>query len=293
MKIREYRLKFLETLATVYDRLESESFFYLILEHQLKLKRVDLVLQPELMLTNEQKAEWDFLLEQLLKEVPIQYLMGICNFSGLDFEVDSNVLIPRPETEELVDWILSTLIERNTGNLKLLDIGTGSGCIAVTLANQMPELSVTAIDVSEEALQIAKRNVARHGVSVNMIHKDILTAENLDSNYDCIVSNPPYVRFLEKEEIRKNVLDHEPHLALFVDDHDPLLFYRKIAALALIHLNDNGLLFFEINQYMAAETVSLLTEMGFENVTLKKDIYGNFRMICASVRPVIRNEALQ
>lgn len=293
MTIQEYRSKFIEKLGSVYDRVEAESFFYLMLENKMKLKRVDLVLKPDLALSEEQITEWDFILDQLLHEVPIQYLLGCTHFFGLDFEVDSSVLIPRPETEELVDWILKVLREGDKTDLKILDIGTGSGCIAITLAHQMPELFVSAIDVSAEALGTAARNAKNHGVSINFIQSNILTATDLLQDFDCIVSNPPYVRLLEKAEIRKNVLDHEPHLALFVDDEDPLLFYRKIAALALIHLRENGLLFFEINQYMGDETLALLVEMGFENVVLKKDIYGNFRMICASKPSAIRTEVLQ
>jgi release factor glutamine methyltransferase len=195
----------------------------------MKLKRVDLVLKSDLAMSDQQITELDFILDQLLQEVPIQYLLGCTHFFGLDFEVDSSVLIPRPETEELVDWILTVLRKGDKTHLKILDIGTGSGCIAITLAHQMPELFVSAIDVSAEALGTAARNAKNHGVSINFIQSNILTATDLVQDFDCIVSNPPYVRLLEKAEIRKNVLDHEPHLALFVDDEDPLLFYRKIA----------------------------------------------------------------
>ncbi len=278
MKIKDYRSYFIQELSTVYDAHEAESLFYLILENTAKMKRIDLALNPEIAFSASQLLEWNLLLKQLLLEIPIQYLLGTTSFYGLDFEVNENVLIPRPETEELVDWVLSSTSHLNT----FLDIGTGSGCIAISIAKNRTDSIVTAIDVSKGALDVAQKNAVRNNVSVQFIQKDILTISDLECPLDCIVSNPPYVRTLEKAEIKKNVLDYEPHLALFVDDNDPLLFYRKIAQLAIKNLNPKGYLFFEINQYLGKEMNDLLVEMGFENVTLKTDIYNNDRMIRAT-----------
>jgi release factor glutamine methyltransferase len=198
----------------------------------------------------------------------------------LDFEVNENVLIPRPETEELVDWILSNNRIIETSNpLKILDIGTGSGCIAISLAKNLPNAQVYAIDVSEQALATAEKNAKRNNVNVIFIQKDILATEDLGQQFDIIVSNPPYVRNLEKEEIKKNVLNNEPHLALFVQDNDALIFYTKIANLAQKNLSDNGQLYFEINQYLGKEMIALLQNLNFKNIELRKDIYGNDRMI--------------
>ena len=198
----------------------------------------------------------------------------------LSFKVTSDVLIPRPETEELVEWIISE--SKNRTSLKILDIGTGSGCIAISLAHHLPNAEVFAIDVSAKALQMAKQNALLNHVEVHFLEIDILKAENLPQQFDIIVSNPPYVRNLEKEEIKNNVLEHEPHLALFVDDFEALIFYKKIAELAIINLNNNGQLFFEINQYLGREMVQLLEDLQFSNIELRKDIYGNDRMTRAN-----------
>ncbi|MBK8601088.1 MAG: peptide chain release factor N(5)-glutamine methyltransferase [Flavobacterium sp.] len=280
MRVKDYRSIFIETLLPVYDAVEAESFFYLILEHKLKMRRIDLALQPDSDLAEEQIVEWNSILKELLDEVPIQYLLGATSFYGLDFEVNAIVLIPRPETEELVDWILSDYKKEPIEDCKILDIGTGSGCIAIALAKNISQSETTAIDVSQEALELAQTNAQTNDVVVTFLCQNILETEDLQGQFDVIVSNPPYVRTLEKAEIKKNVLEHEPHLALFVDDNDALLFYRKIAALAQKNLKENGKLYFEINQYLGLEMIDLLNSMGFVAVELRKDIYGNDRMIC-------------
>ncbi|WPO79153.1 peptide chain release factor N(5)-glutamine methyltransferase [Flavobacterium sp. KACC 22761] len=282
MKIKQYRTQFIKELSPLYDAYEAESFFYLILEDKHKLRQIDLALNHELNFSEKDFVVWDSLLDDLKNEVPIQYLLGKTSFYGLDFEVNENVLIPRPETEELVDWI----INENKGKskeIKILDIGTGSGCIAISLAKNLPKAKVYAIDVSKKALETAKRNAINNNVEVTFMLKDILELEMLKSDYDIIVSNPPYVRNLEKAEIKKNVLDFEPHLALFVDDNDALIFYRKIAELAQKNLLENGQLYFEINQYLGKEMVDLLEKMNFKNIELRKDIYDNDRMISCKV----------
>lgn len=292
VKIKDYRTQFIQELAPIYDSVEAESFFYLILEEKQKLKRINLALNPHLTLSKEEIALWNLILDQLKCEIPIQYLLGTTSFYGLEFEVNENVLIPRPETEELVEWIIqswklevrSQKLEEGSQKIKILDIGTGSGCIAVSLVKNIPNAQVFAIDVSEKALATAKKNALKNQVEVNFIKADILKTDDLQEQFDIIVSNPPYVRELEKQEIKKNVLDNEPHLALFVKDNDALVFYRKIAELAQKNLSPNGQLFFEINQYLAKETADLLESMGLKNIELRKDIYGNDRMIKAELR---------
>ena len=284
MTIKHYRDYFIQELTPLNDVGEAESFFYLILEAKHQLQRVDLALQPDLAFSESELKIWSSILEQLKKEIPIQYILGVTHFYGLEFEVNSAVLIPRPETEELVDWIVQKLkIKNQKSKIKILDIGTGSGCIAITLAKNLPNAQVFALDVSEQALATAKTNAEKNQVQLSFIHQSILETEDLGQQFDVIVSNPPYVRELEKLEIKKNVLENEPHLALFVEDNDALIFYRKIAQLAQKNLNSEGQLYFEINQYLGQEMLDLLREMGFKNSELRQDIYGNDRMIQCTI----------
>jgi release factor glutamine methyltransferase len=279
MNAKQYKIKFIETLEPIHGVDEAESFFYLILEDKFQLKRLDLALDPSFEFSAEAMKILEELVTQLKTEIPIQYLLGTTEFFGLPFMVNENVLIPRPETEELVDWIVQEdkKIERQK-QIKILDIGTGTGCIAISLAKNIPNAAVFAIDISAEALEVAKKNAEINTVTVTFLEKNILETDDFFGQYDIIVSNPPYVRNLEKQEIKKNVLDNEPHLALFVDDLDALIFYRKIASLATKILNEGGQLFFEINQYLGKEMVDLINISGFADVELRKDIYGNDRM---------------
>lgn len=280
MLFKNYKTLFLKDLISIYDDKEIESFFYLILEKKHQLQRIDLALNPELELNESQLQEWNAILNQLKNQKPIQYILQETYFYGLPFYVDKNVLIPRPETEELVELIISKNLNfQQSNNLKILDIGTGSGCIAIAIAKNIPNASVFAIDVSEKAIEVAKRNAILNEVEVTFLQKNILEMDDLKQQFDIIVSNPPYVRHLEKAEINKNVLEYEPHLALFVEDNDALLFYKKIAVLAKKRLTKCGQLYFEINQYLGAATVELVQSYGFVNIELKKDIYGNDRMI--------------
>ncbi len=264
-------------MTPIYDVLEAESFFYIILEDFHQMKRIDLALNTTFEFSDSEVEKWTSVLEQLGNQIPIQYILGNAHFYGLEFEVNENTLIPRPETEELVEWI----IQQNefSNEIKILDIGTGSGCIAISLAKNLPHAKVFALDVSEKALETAKRNASKNNVEVTFLLKNILETENLEQHFDIIVSNPPYVRNLEKVEIKKNVLEFEPHLALFVEDNDALVFYRKISELAQENLSDNGQLYFEINQYLGTEMLDLLALKNFQNIELRKDIYDNDRMI--------------
>ena len=280
MNAKTYKKQFVESLESLYGIEEAESLFYLILENKHKLRRIDLALNPNFDFSEKDILVWEKIKSRLLKEEPIQYILGSTHFMDLSFKVTPDVLIPRPETEELVEWIINE--SKNRTSLKILDIGTGSGCIAISLAHHLPNAEVFAIDVSAKALQMAKQNALLNHVEVHFLEIDILKAENLPQQFDIIVSNPPYVRNLEKEEIKKNVLEHEPHLALFVDDFNALIFYKKIAELAIKNLNNNGQLFFEINQYLGREMVQLLEDLQFSNIELRKDIYGNARMTRAN-----------
>lgn len=288
MKIKLYKSLFIDELSSIYDPEEIESFFYLILESKNKLKRIDLALNPDLIFNDENINYWTSITENLKQEIPIQYLLGKTSFYGFEFEVNHNVLIPRPETEELVDWIIKSQTHSKTEanenkKIKILDLCTGSGCIAIVLARTIPNAEVYALDISEKALEVARKNATINQVSVNFICCDLLKVDDLKHLFDIIVSNPPYVRELEKQEIKKNVLSYEPHLALFVEDSNALVFYKKIAELSKINLKPNGKLFFEINQYLGKEMVDLLISSQFKNIELRKDIYGNDRMIKANL----------
>ncbi|EPR70642.1 Protein-N(5)-glutamine methyltransferase PrmC, methylates polypeptide chain release factors RF1 and RF2 [Winogradskyella psychrotolerans RS-3] len=272
-------------LDAIYGKHEVDSFFYLCIEHYLSVLRIQLTLEPELTITKSETDTFFKTLEDLKQQKPIQYILGDTEFFGLPFKVNENVLIPRPETEELVDLIIrsvsSSTVEKS---LKILDIGTGSGSIAISLANKIRNAKVYALDVSKEALKVAKENAEINNVEIKFTEASILDEFNWDLffndlEFDIIVSNPPYVRELEKQEIQPNVLDNEPHLALFVDDNNPLIFYKAITDFAVKKLKPNGKLYFEINQYLGEETKQLLVDANFENVELLKDLNGNDRML--------------
>ena len=219
------------------------------------------------------------MIRRLQKNEPIQYIIGIESFFGLTFEVNPNVLIPRPETQELVSWIIEDY--QSDDSVRILDIGTGSGCIPISLGKQLSKAEVESWDISEGALEVASRNCERNGVKVLLRQKDVLKATPEGNLYDVIVSNPPYITNKEKVEMESNVLDWEPSLALFVPDEDPLLFYRKIAQLGCDMLKEGGSLYFEINRAYGEETILMLKELGYAQIELKKDSWGNDRMIKA------------
>ncbi len=280
MLLKEIKNIYHKELDALYPTEEVDSFFYLTIAHFLSLERFILVLKPDLIINKEEEQPLFETLAQLKQERPIQYILGTTEFMGLNFKVNENVLIPRPETEELVRWILTECHaepSRST-KLRILDIGTGSGCIAIALAKNLPRAKVSALDVSEEALEVAKENAKENEVDIEFIHADILKIDLLKVKFDIIVSNPPYVRILEKKKMNYNVLGNEPEIALYVADENPLIFYKGIAEFAKSNLNKNGLLYFEINQYLGDETRSLL-KRDFSEIELKKDMFGNFRML--------------
>lgn len=296
MQIKNLKSHFFSELQNIQEDSEIESFFFILTEYLHNLKRIDVSLNPDFEVSEADLVKWNTIISELKTEKPIQHITGEAWFYGLRFEVNENTLIPRPETEELVEWIVEeskNLKIQQSKNLTILDIGTGSGCIPISLKKEIPNAVVFTIDVSDKAIETAKKNAIDNETDVTFIHQNILEVDDLKSfpisnfqlptSFDIIVSNPPYVRNLEKQEIKKNVLAYEPHLALFVEDNDALLFYRKIAQLALTGLKPHGKLFFEINQYLGKETVELLENLGFKNIELRKDFVGNDRMICCGL----------
>lgn len=273
-------IKYIQSeLQGLYPDTEIKSFSHLIIEKVTGFSRLDIILNKNTQFSIEQHQKIESFIRKLKKNVPIQYIFGETEFYGLMFTVNDSVLIPRPETEELVDWIRTE--SNQTNELNILDIGTGSGCIAICLKHIFPGANVDAFDISDEALKTAAINAKRNNLAVNFMKVDILNSPDFDHKWDIIVSNPPYVLENEKSEILPNVLEYEPHLALFVPDTDPLLFYRMIAVFAQNHLTNNGKVYFEINRQFGKQTVEMLAEHGYRNIELRKDISGNDRMIRA------------
>ena len=289
MKLKDLEQLFHKELDAVYGKDEVSQFFYICIEAFYKLSRLDLALDTNLSLSTKEAPQLLKALEHLKAEKPIQYLIGNAEFYGLTFNVNKHTLIPRPETEELVDLIIKTIHAEDSQNqpLNLLDIGTGTGCIAISLAKHLPKAKVSAMDISVKAIEVAQINAKEHNVAVNFIEQSVLVIpeaiKKIDFNdkWDVIVSNPPYVRELEKQEIKPNVLDNEPHLALFVSDENPLVFYNAITQIAEQKLKPNGYLFFEINQYLGKEMKSLVEKFDFRNVQIIKDGFGNDRILKA------------
>lgn len=270
----------------------------ILLEHYFNINRVKIALEQELRLSESELLTLHFAVKELLKNRPIQYIIGETEFCGMRFFVNENVLIPRPETEELVEKLAVSSyqfssfrpkrseVEKSPANVSILDIGTGSGCIAISLAKLIPNSDVTAVDVSEKALEVARKNAEANGVNVHFVLDDILNSNvqthgRASQQFDIIVSNPPYVCESEKSEMRANVLDYEPSTALFVPDNDPLIFYRKILEFAQKTLKPAGEIWFEINEKFGEEMKNLCFVMGFKNVEILKDFRGKDRILRA------------
>ena len=282
MLLREIKNIFHSELDVLYGKDEVASFFYLLIEHYFDLERFVLAIQPELVIEKEQETIIFKAISELKLERPIQHIIGSSYFMDLDFKVNSHVLIPRPETEELVRWIIEDS-EKAEKPFTILDMGTGSGCIPISLDKNLPNVIVHGLDISSDALEVAQENNKTHGTEVVFFQADIL---NLDhkGTYDIIVSNPPYVRELEKAEMQNNVIDHEPSIALFVPDEDPLKFYRAIINFASRNLHNKGSLYLEINQYLSNEMIALLKKYEFHTIILKQDMFGNDRMLKGIIR---------
>lgn len=284
MKLKKVKDLFQKELKDMYDKEEINNFFYMLLESYLGLKRIQLALNPELSYPEKELYPIYDGLKKLIQNIPIQYIIGETEFYGLRFKVNKDVLIPRPETEELVQWIINQQPNSKSNQFNILDIGTGSGCIAISLAKNLQNARVYALDVSEKALKVAKMNAKFNLVDVTFIEANILDpqtwiTELKKMKFDIIVSNPPYVREQEKEQMKANVLNNEPHLALFVENNNPLLFYNAISQFAVNNLSQNGSLCFEINEYLGKQMKQLLNAFNFRMIELKQDIFGKDRMI--------------
>ena len=274
MKLKDLKIDFITKLSVTYQKEEVLSFFKILCEEYLNITPTKLLLVGEELINKEQFDMFSNVMIRLLNEEPIQYILNTTSFYGLDFICTPSALIPRPETEELVDWILKS--EKN--KISILDIGTGTGCIPISLAKNNTDYTVSALDISDAGLELAKDNAQKNEVDISFISADIFSYTS-DKKYDLIVSNPPYVRNLEKIKIQNNVLNFEPPLALFVDDDDPLVFYRAILEFAKSNLSEKGSVYFEINENLFNEMESLLASYRFSEIELKKDVFGKYRFI--------------
>jgi len=284
MLLKEIKSIYHKELDKNYGVEEVSSFFYLLIVHFLKLEKFVLALTPNLVVNKEEEAILFKALSELKQDVPVQHIIGETEFMDMRFKVSPKVLIPRPETEDLVRWVIADSSAEQHQPLTILDIGTGSGCIPIALAKHLEGAQVSALDISSDALQVAQTNALENNVNLNFYQVDILdktSTSTINSKFDIIVSNPPYVRELEKNKMHKNVLKYEPGIALFVSDKDPLVFYRAIANFAVKNLADDGRLYLEINQYLGKEMLRLLSEYNFKDIELRKDIFGNDRMVKA------------
>jgi release factor glutamine methyltransferase len=284
MTLNEARTILTKELSKAYDKDELRNIIDLVIEHVTTLPRMDQTKSKLSYLTCGQLEDIDSITDRLKRNEPVQYVLGEAWFAGMKFKVNKNVLIPRPETEELVDWIIKEPLGHGLRAASILDVGTGSGCIPITLKKKMPDANVSAVDVCSEAIFTATENAVEHNAEVDFVLLDFLdeTKWNELGSFDIIVSNPPYVRQNEKETIHARVKDFEPHLALFVPDNDALLFYRKLADFAKTHLKPGGNLFAEINESLGNEVEELLRSKGFTSIEIKKDMQGKDRMVKAS-----------
>ena len=276
MNFKDLKLVYEKELTALYSAEEIKNLYYLTLTSVLQVPKITILSNTGKLISENNSQRILNILGELKKKVPIQYLLGTVSFYGLTLEVNPSVLIPRPETEELVDWI----IHDNKGrNLNILDVCTGSGCIALALKHNMSRCNVTAVDISEDALETAAQNAEKLGLKIELIEEDALdfSDELKATKFDVIVSNPPYISESDKKHVGENVLKYEPHLALFVSDKDPLVFYKSIAALAT--RQSSVTVYFEIHEDMGEPLCKLMKEMGFRNIELRKDINGKDRML--------------
>jgi release factor glutamine methyltransferase len=318
MTLGETESKFIDQLASLYNQAEAKSIAWWCISHVCKISKSSFLATKNEELSAENESSLNLILEELKTGKPVQYVLGETEFYGLPFKVNPAVLIPRPETEELVDWVLIELRNRINAaaisitkknensstddsileeltleriieadqTIKILDLGTGSGCIPIAIKKYLPHVEVSALDISEEAIKTAIENARLNSVSVNFFKDDILNMSEistLNTQYSILISNPPYVTISEKDGMHKNVLEHEPHAALFVPDNDALIFYHRIAEFAKAHLVKQGLLFLEINENLGPKTVELLNEKGFVDIELRQDMRGKNRMIRATL----------
>ena len=307
--VKDIRKYYCDQLCSIYDKDEANAMILILFEHYFNIDRVKMALEPDIRLSESEMLKIHFAVKDLLKNKPIQYIIGETELCELKFKVNEDVLIPRPETAEMIYKIVNkstsqqvnkstsqsqcqSQCQSSTANSQkpkaksqklILDIGTGSGCIAISLAKMLPEAQIYALDISEKALVVAKENAKINDVNITFIHEDILTQTQTQTltqtKFDIIVSNPPYVRELEKSGMRDNVLKWEPHNALFVSNNNPLIFYRSILEFAKSHLKENGEIWFEINEFLGKEMIDLCHELGFSDVEIYKDFRGKERIM--------------
>ena len=270
MKLASFKKEFLKSITPLYNKDEASSLYYMLCEEYLALSKSKLIIAEDMDLTIEKTNDLYNCLERLKKHEPIQYVLGKTLFMGMNFKVNPSVLIPRPETEELVRLMLKDDLNGN----EILDIGTGSGCIAISLAKNIPNAKVSALDISEKALEVARENAKLNNVEIEFITADIFDYKS-EKKYDIIVSNPPYVLEEEKKQMSKNVLNYEPELALFVKNDDPLKFYKAILDFAKNSLNNNGKIYFEINEKYKIKRLAY--DYGYSNIECKEDLFGRNR----------------
>jgi len=280
MTIESAKDQLIRQLSSLYEPREAAGITNMVLEHLTGMNKTDRMIHKHQEFLAEQEEQFVQMTAALLNNRPIQYVLGEAWFGGMKFLVNEHTLIPRPETEELIEWIKATA---NPEPQNILDIGTGSGCIPITIKKEFPLWQISAIDVSNNTLQVAKQNARLNAVEIDFTCMDFLNEERWSdmSEYHIIISNPPYIKKSEKGSMSAHVVDHEPHIALFVPDDDTLIFYKKIAAFGLSHLKKHGKLFFEINQMLGQEVCELLKQMGYATI-LRKDLHGNDRMIMAT-----------
>jgi len=275
MKLASFKKEFLRSIIPLYNKEEADSFYYMLCEEFLDLSKSKLIIEEDMDLSIDKTTKLYNCLDRLKKHEPIQYVLGKTDFCKLKFFVDKSVLIPRPETEELVNIILKNELDNKT----ILDIGSGSGCIAISLAKHSPKVKITALDVSKDAIELSRRNAKKNDVSLEFIVADIFRYKSY-KKYDIIVSNPPYVLESQRKYMSKNVLDYEPKLALFVKNDDPLKFYKAILDFAKNSLNENGKIYFEINENYKDEIMKLVNNYSYSNVNCKLDMFEKYRF-CA------------
>ena len=288
MTIHEAQQRLIFQLYAIYDNREAANIADLVMEHITGWKKIDRILNKHVLLRTDKIELVETYITHLLSHKPVQYVLNEAWFFGLKFFVNEHVLIPRPETEELVEWIVTALgsskgeAEGNAAlNKTAFDIGTGSGCISIALKKRLPALDIVACDVSREALEVAQKNALAHLADVGFLHLNFLDPEQwkLLPPFDIIVSNPPYIPLKDKDSMRPNVLQHEPHLALFVENDDPLIFYQAIADFAREKLNPGGSIFAEIHETLAPDVQTVFEKNRFSSIELKKDMQGKDRMI--------------
>jgi release factor glutamine methyltransferase len=279
LTIAGIRTRMIKSLSGLYDQNEIRNFVYLIFGHLLNYSKIEIYVKDDETISQHLVKKIDEIINRLSHYEPIQYILGKTEFFGINIKVAPGVLIPRPETEELVNWV----IKENTGRqISIIDLGTGSGCIAIALAKHLPAAQITGIDISNKAIRIAKENAIINGANISFMPHDLFQYKKwFQQKYDVFVSNPPYVRESEKADMEANVLNYEPHQALFVPDHDPLVYYRIIADAGKNYLKHKGAIYCEINEALPDDTYALFKEFGYQQVILKPDINGKPRMIKA------------